>query len=248
MRTYYLSSQSSRSASEDESVDTSLSDDEEGNSTTTVLRQPVDLVRTVKLVAFYVAAGICAIIVAALCLPLAPLMLCVVALLLCLALIKEILEEIYSLVVYWGLWGVRCLFRRSAKNALSLAEGGCVEQQQQRYTHVDGEYLAVDIAAVDLASIRDGALIRSLPTSSVKLPIDDVSRIAGLSWRWDFDRNSLHDRSLNVAAAIRYAKRIRIQYLFINIISLDQTLEADLLIPQVARFGTLYATIPVIAA
>ncbi|KAF2444566.1 hypothetical protein P171DRAFT_322213, partial [Karstenula rhodostoma CBS 690.94] len=76
------------------------------------------------------------------------------------------------------------------------------------------------------------------------------SRVAIVSWRWDFSRPDAlsSDLSLNVAHAIRYAKAHGIHFLFIDIISLDQTLSPNELIQEVARFGTLYETIPVIAA
>lgn len=53
--------------------------------------------------------------------------------------------------------------------------------------------------------------------------------------------------SKNVACAIRSAKSSGIRYLFIDIISIDQTLTADLLIAEVVRFGAFYASVPAMA-
>ncbi|KAF1977246.1 hypothetical protein BU23DRAFT_662861 [Bimuria novae-zelandiae CBS 107.79] len=67
------------------------------------------------------------------------------------------------------------------------------------------EYRAVDIAAVDLSTIKDGATIHSLPTCLVQLPTEDPSHVAALSWRWDFSHSVSEDPSLNVAHSIKYA-------------------------------------------
>lgn len=86
---------------------------------------------------------------------------------------------------------------------------------------------------------------RGLPVRRVKLPVDDLSQIAVLSWRWDGNLQGLGSR--NVSSAIRQAKQMGIRYLFVDVISIDQQLRGDALIEQVAAFSKLYKTIPVIA-
>jgi len=85
-----------------------------------------------------------------------------------------------------------------------------------------------------------------LPVRLVKLPIKDVSKVAVLSWRWDADLKSQGSR--NVASAVYQAKKMGIRYLFIDAISIDQSLPGDALLKQVVVFSALYRTIPVIAA
>jgi hypothetical protein len=131
-----------------------------------------------------------------------------------------------------------------------LASENHVERASPQRASVTARYLAVDVAAVDMSTLEDGARISSLPTSLVQLPVKDLSRVAVVSWRWDFPPSDAASSglSVNIAHAIRYAKNHDIHFLFIDIISLDQTLSPKDLIPEVARFGKLYGTIPVIAA
>lgn len=110
------------------------------------------------------------------------------------------------------------------------------------------QYLAVDVSSIDMPDLTIGAYIQSLPTRLVQLPSEDTSRVAVLSWKWDFQHNASNDASLNVARAFQYAKSVGIQYLFIDIISIDQTLHPDILIGEVKRFQNLYKSVPVIAA
>ncbi|KAL8381933.1 hypothetical protein RB595_005947 [Gaeumannomyces hyphopodioides] len=85
-----------------------------------------------------------------------------------------------------------------------------------------------------------------LPVRLVKLPVDDGSKVAVLSWRWDGDLE-VHG-SKNIASAIHQAKKMGIRYLFVDIVSIDQCLPGDALMEQVVAFSSLYKTIPVIAA
>ncbi|KAE8358584.1 hypothetical protein BDV27DRAFT_137452 [Aspergillus caelatus] len=68
--------------------------------------------------------------------------------------------------------------------------------------------------------------------------------MAILSWRWD---GNLRD-SRNIASAVQVAKSMSIKYLFVALISIDQTLDGDSLIEEVLAFSTLYKTITVIVA
>lgn len=94
-----------------------------------------------------------------------------------------------------------------------------------------------------------GAPVSSLPRKPVRLPVENVWQLAVLSWRWDFTRGASNEpRSRNLAAAVKYCQSSGIQYLFADVISIDQTLEDSQLIQQVKQFSRLYETIPVIAA
>jgi hypothetical protein len=99
------------------------------------------------------------------------------------------------------------------------------------------EYRAINIDAIVLTHLKGGILVRDLPTRSVQLPVDDISKIAVLSWRWDFDHK---ERSRNLASAVKYARSVDIRYLFADIISLDQSLDPLDLIQQVLAFSVLY--------
>ncbi|CAO2649122.1 Nn.00g100710.m01.CDS01 [Neocucurbitaria sp. VM-36] len=123
-----------------------------------------------------------------------------------------------------------------------------MDRRTHEYAPVVTQYLAVDVGAVDSTKLKGGIRICSLPTCLVQPSLEKSSHVAVLSWRWDFEHDAFQEPSRNIACAIRYAKRKGIRYLFIDIISLDQDLPAQELIPQVALFGTLYETIPVVAA
>ncbi|KAB8278191.1 hypothetical protein BDV30DRAFT_156454 [Aspergillus minisclerotigenes] len=71
-----------------------------------------------------------------------------------------------------------------------------------------------------------------------------MSQMAILSWRWDGDLHS----SRNIASAVHLAKAMSIKYLFVDQISIDQTLDGDALIERVLAFSTMYKTITVIVA
>ncbi|KAL1602460.1 hypothetical protein SLS60_005876 [Paraconiothyrium brasiliense] len=138
----------------------------------------------------------------------------------------------------------------SAEREPLIAQLDRIEHATRPRSLDTGGYLAIDIAAVDVSTLKEGALIPSLPRRFVQFPVEEPSQVAVLSWRWDFSQSdaSSSDRSLNVSHAIKYAKAHNILFLFIDIISLDQTLPTGELIKNVARFGDLYTAIPVIAA
>ncbi|QRD93972.1 hypothetical protein F9C07_2235569 [Aspergillus flavus] len=71
-----------------------------------------------------------------------------------------------------------------------------------------------------------------------------MAQMAILSWRWDGDLHS----SRNIASAVHLAKAMSIKYLFVDQISVDQTLDGDALIERVSAFSTMYKTITVIVA
>jgi hypothetical protein len=74
----------------------------------------------------------------------------------------------------------------------------------------------------------------------------DESNQAVLSWRWDVD--SMHGTSRNVTAALAYAFTAGIEHLFMDAVSIDQTLSGLDLIRAVADFTALFGYVPVIAA
>lgn len=87
---------------------------------------------------------------------------------------------------------------------------------------------------------------RELPVGVVRLPLDDPSTAAVLSWRWDTDEADHPSR--NIVSAILVAKKMGFRYLFIDVISIDQHLTGKALLERVIEFSNLYRTIPVIAA
>ncbi|OAG11192.1 uncharacterized protein CC84DRAFT_1158787 [Paraphaeosphaeria sporulosa] len=162
-------------------------------------------------------------------------------------LIEGIVELVF--VCWLKTRGLLDLHPLSTEGTPLLASEDRAEVASRRNT-VATRYPAVDVAAIDLSELKHGAQISSLPVRLVEMPMEDPSHIAVVSWRWDFSQpNTLSSGlSLNVAQAIKYAKAHGIHFLFIDIISLDQNLSPEELIPEVARFSTLYETIPVIAA
>ena len=67
-----------------------------------------------------------------------------------------------------------------------------------------------------------------------------------VSWRWDGTDRMVGSR--NVFCAIYQARKLGIEYLFIDVISIDQRLSGDELIRNVIEFSKLYKSVQVIAA
>jgi hypothetical protein len=138
------------------------------------------------------------------------------------------------------------------KNKVCEAEGGGNISEESQIPESTSEFQAVVVDKVDENDLLRGTDTagpspgQPLPVAPVKLPVDDLSQIAILSWRWDGDNQGRGSR--NIASAIRQAKKLGIRYLFIDMISIDQNLSGDALLEQVVAFSTLYKTIPVIAA
>lgn len=112
------------------------------------------------------------------------------------------------------------------------------------------------LRAVDVRRIRGsllsgddragGIAAEELPTElfdSASLPFD---RSAVVSWRWD--REPRTGRSLNTALALKYAQESEIEFVFIDTVTIDQTLPAATFRQSVADLARLYRALPVIAA
>lgn len=118
-------------------------------------------------------------------------------------------------------------------------------------TSDEQEWRALDVDLVDEESLfweTTDSATQGLPTCTVKRSIKDLSRVAVVSWRWDGDLKDPAKGSRNIYSAIRYAKSAGIRFLFIDIISIDQSLEPHRLLPEVVAFSKLYETIPAICA
>ncbi|CAN9481707.1 unnamed protein product [Alternaria alternata] len=118
-------------------------------------------------------------------------------------------------------------------------------------TEAVSEWLALDVRDIDERKLLPGfigedGMQTHLPTQIVQIPFDDPDQVAVVSWRWDGDLQTKGSR--NVASVINVAKQRGIRYLFIDIISIDQTLPIDDLIEQVVAFSTLYTKLTVLAA
>ena len=113
----------------------------------------------------------------------------------------------------------------------------------------DDELCAVDIrllsnADISWQTIRDGIDASSLPRRNVKR--SDFNRAAVLSWRWD--RDVFNGRSRNIALALHYAMQNHIEFLFLDLVTVDQTLKPEELLNKVAALSGLYRELPVIVA
>ncbi|KAB8262972.1 hypothetical protein BDV32DRAFT_147147 [Aspergillus pseudonomiae] len=110
------------------------------------------------------------------------------------------------------------------------------------------EFMALVVDEIDEESIVHGEQLgratKPVPVRLVKITAENISHMAILSWRWDGDIHS----SRNIASAVQLAKTMSIKYLFVDQISIDQSLDGDALIERVLAFSTLYKTITVIAA
>jgi len=110
---------------------------------------------------------------------------------------------------------------------------------------------AVDISQLspDKSSwenVRLGIDLDSLPRVLVSAPATHVKDAAILSWRWD--REHFLGKSRNVALALLHARESGLSYLFLDYVSVEQSLSKTALLQKVLQFGQLYAKIPVIAA
>ena len=126
-----------------------------------------------------------------------------------------------------------------------LTAGGLPVTEPRRSAQSLSRYPAIDIGSISSTGHSDGVLVKDLPVRTVQFPVDDLSKTAVLSWRWDFDDEQ---RSRNLAAAIKHAQSVGIEYVFADIVSIDQTLISIDLTQQVLAFSVLYKTIPVLAA
>lgn len=106
-------------------------------------------------------------------------------------------------------------------------------------------YSAIIVNAVSVEDLEGGIRVQDLPTQIIQLPWIDVSEIAILSWRWDFDEER---RSRNLTAAVKYAQSVGIRYMFADVVSIDQSLNPTEIIQHVVAFSILFETVPVIAA
>lgn len=109
---------------------------------------------------------------------------------------------------------------------------------------------AIDIKALTLLPLQlnklGGIRLLELPTTDPIVPSGLQRNHAVLSWRWDVDQQD--NSSRNIAAAILHAIDARVDCLFIDKLSIDQSLKGIALIESVVAFSQLFRTVPVLAA
>lgn len=127
---------------------------------------------------------------------------------------------------------------------------GCAYHREEFDTTISvSEWQALVVNEINEEDLLQGAIREpDLPVCMIRFPVDDPSRIAVLSWRWDGQPKHPLQGSKNIFIAIGLAKKLGIQYLFIDVISIDQKLNGDAMLQQVVGFSFLYQTIPVIVA
>ncbi|KAK4168197.1 hypothetical protein QBC43DRAFT_309853 [Cladorrhinum sp. PSN259] len=108
------------------------------------------------------------------------------------------------------------------------------------------EFKALVVNEVNETDLLDGNGLASPPVEMIRLPIENVSEVAVLSWRWDGDLKTSGSR--NISYAVYQAKRTGVRYLFVDVVSIDQGLSGQALIEQVLAFASFYRTVPVILA
>ncbi|KAL5403383.1 hypothetical protein PMIN03_009911 [Paraphaeosphaeria minitans] len=121
-----------------------------------------------------------------------------------------------------------------------------VQKHQLRWSQ-DGE---IDTQALptELIHVQKDILVlnHALPVDVVNVSAShNVRSMAVLSWRWDVEPNSV---SRNLLSAVLYARHAGIKYLFIDIVSIDQSLHKDDLLNEVCAFSQLYSTLSAIKA
>ncbi|KAF7596008.1 hypothetical protein BBP40_003787 [Aspergillus hancockii] len=102
------------------------------------------------------------------------------------------------------------------------------------------------MADVNENALLNGRVSQGLRVRIVKPSVDDLSKIAVVSWRWDG-----HDRVWglrNIFYAVRPARRMDFQDLLIEFVSIDQSVSGRKLLSHMVAFSALYRTIQVIAA
>ena len=101
--------------------------------------------------------------------------------------------------------------------------------------HEQTELDAIDVQRIP-AEILSGQKLRAgvhpdeLPRCSVKEPESLVEQAAVLSWRWD--RSIETARSVNLALAVKHAQESGVRFLFVDAITVDQTLPKDQLLSE----------------
>jgi|GEM_PF-6099756 len=110
---------------------------------------------------------------------------------------------------------------------------------------------AIDVESVSAVllswqHLRSGVNPDELPQCRVAAPNSLTDDAAVLSWRWD--RSNETGRSINLGLALKYCREHGIRFLFVDVISIDQTLPKSLLLSDVLQLQDLFRAIPVIAA
>lgn len=116
---------------------------------------------------------------------------------------------------------------------------------------IPAKWLGLVVDQVELSHLEEVAKSgyttwRSLPVEMIEFPVDDLAKVAVVSWRWDID--AVDHPSRNLYSTILYAKKAKLRHLFVDAISIDQNLDGDALLEQVRLFADLYQFIPVITA
>lgn len=91
------------------------------------------------------------------------------------------------------------------------------------------------------------SITNTLPVKQIQPWSKNIS-VAVVSWRWDGDRTDPAYGSRNLFAAVRYAKSVHIQYLLIDVITIDQNTWRTILIDSILDFAAYYENLPVICA
>ncbi|EPE36579.1 hypothetical protein GLAREA_08742 [Glarea lozoyensis ATCC 20868] len=92
------------------------------------------------------------------------------------------------------------------------------------------------------------AMRSTLPMTMIDTSTVEISKLAILSWRWDIWHDGELRPSRNILADVRVAKHYGIEYIFIDCLAIDQTLDEHQLMEQVLSFSKMYQRLPVIAA
>lgn len=109
------------------------------------------------------------------------------------------------------------------------------------------QWRAMIVDQVDENRVLEGyGGVEQVPTCLIRFPFQSLDDVAILSWRWDGDLNSRG--SMNIACAVHQAKRMRVKYLLLDVVSINQSLPSVNLITHVLAFAELYTWVPVIAA
>ena len=109
--------------------------------------------------------------------------------------------------------------------------------------HINRKVRAIDIKSTILDTTKTSISVSNFLTKEIYITIT-TEKVAILSWKWDISSNN---ESKNLQLALVYSQEIGIEYLLVDLISVDQKLNSFDLMKEVMAFSNLYKVLPVIA-
>ncbi|MDQ0638164.1 hypothetical protein QF042_001729 [Pedobacter sp. W3I1] len=109
--------------------------------------------------------------------------------------------------------------------------------------HISRQVRAIDIKSTILDTTKTSISVSNFLTKEIYITTT-TEKVAILSWKWDISSNN---ESKNLLLALVYSQEIGIEYLLVDLVSVDQNLNSFELMEEVIAFSNLYKVLPVIA-